>query len=469
VNSLKPLLVVAVLAGVGYGVYVRLNAGAGAPPPPVSPGWDAVPDVQMPGQPSSPWDATASAAPTAPDAQMVPGQPPPSQAPPYQGPAPGAVPGSAAPPFAPGPEPAPPAGAAPPVEYQGPPPEAIAGGAPPAAQSGTPATPYEYLPPHDTGAAPDAAAAAPPYDPATNDPYASAPAGNAGDPFSAAPAGQPTDSAAPPAAGVAPSEAYPPSEPYPPAGAAPPGGEIPPASQTAVGGTVAAALDSAHRELEAGQLASALRQLSAWYDHPQLTPPEQNELNALLDQVAGTVVYSTQNLLEPPYEVQPGETLQDIGEKYHVPWQLLAKINGIDDPAALRGGERLKVVRGPFQAVVNLNKRELALMTHDGLYAGRFRVGLGSDQPPQEGTFAVSEKMVNPVYHGRGRAIGAEDPTNPLGERWIGLGKQMAIHGTNDPGNIGRADLPGSISLSERDAADVFDILSLGSRVTVRR
>ncbi len=185
--------------------------------------------------------------------------------------------------------------------------------------------------------------------------------------------------------------------------------------------------------------------------------------------MAGTVVYSTQNVLEPPYEVQPGERLEMIGEKYQVPWQLLAKINGIDDPAALQPGERLKVVRGPFHAEIHLERRELVLLTADNLYAGRFRIGVGSEHPPQEGTFAVSEKVENPVYYGRERAIGAEDPNNPLGERWIGLGKQMSIHGTNNPESIGRTDLPGSISLTEQDVEDVFDILSLGSRVTIRR
>jgi LysM repeat protein len=103
-------------------------------------------------------------------------------------------------------------------------------------------------------------------------------------------------------------------------------------------------MQSVRRELENGQLASALRQMTEWYGNPQLSPAEQQELSQLLDQVAGTVVYSTQNLLENPYEVQPGERLEAISEKYQVPWQLLAKINGIDDPASLQPGERLKVV-----------------------------------------------------------------------------------------------------------------------------
>ena len=87
----------------------------------------------------------------------------------------------------------------------------------------------------------------------------------------------------------------------------------------------------------------------------------------------------------------------------------------------------------------------------------------------QEGDFAVSDKVVNPVYHGRERAAGAGDPTNPLGQRWIGLGSSMGIHGTDRAENIGRNDLAGSISLSPHDAEDVFDILSVGSRVMIRR
>jgi len=445
VNTLKPLLMAAVLAGIGYGVYIRLNAGSNAPPPPVDPGWNSAPSIQLPDQAgAAPWahpGAPTEVAPGGP-AVAIPG----GEAPAYQPPA---VAAGEAPPYGQTPVESsvpmpPPAGAAPPYQQdlaQTDPSQAPAdAGAP----SG-PANPYDYLPPQDASAPPGAG----------------------------------PDAGAPPAGSAPPADPY--SDPYgapaaaPPAGSEQPTGDAPPyggATETAppaAGGDFAAALDAAHRDLESGQMAEALRELTGWYGNPQLTADQQQQLNALLDQVAGTVVYSTQNVLEPPYEVQPGERLETIGEKYQVPWQLLAKINGIDDPAALQPGERLKVIRGPFQAVVSIDRRELILMTADNLYAGRFRVGLGAEHPPQEGTFAVSEKVENPVYYGRERAIGAEDPSNPLGERWIGLGNSMSIHGTNNPENIGRNDLPGSISLSERDAADVYDILGLGSRVTVRR
>ena len=83
--------------------------------------------------------------------------------------------------------------------------------------------------------------------------------------------------------------------------------------------------------------------------------------------------------------------------------------------------------------------------------------------------YAVSDKSVNPVYRAADRSIGGGDPANPLGDRWIGLGSEIGIHGTNRPDTIGRTDLPGSISLSPRNVEDVYDILSVGSKVIVRR
>jgi LysM repeat protein len=230
----------------------------------------------------------------------------------------------------------------------------------------------------------------------------------------------------------------------------------------------AAALDAVRHELDAGRLSEAHRQLSRWYDDPSLTPQEQQHLNELLDQLAGTVIYSTQNLMEPACEVQQGETLERIAQRYNVPWQLLAKINGIEDPHSLRPGERLKVVRGPFSAVINLEKHTLTLLLANA-YAGRFPIGVGQDFPAPEGQYFINDKVVDPIYYGPGRTIGQGDPANPLGRRWLGLGGQIGIHGTNDPRNIGQSGVPGSISMAARDVDDVFDILSEGSKVVIRR
>ncbi len=216
-------------------------------------------------------------------------------------------------------------------------------------------------------------------------------------------------------------------------------------------------IDAARKDLENGRLAEVHQTLSLWYDNPQLTDEEQRQLTELLDQVAGTVVYSRQHLLERPYEVKSGDTLRSIGRAYGVPWQLLAKINGIPEGADVEPGQELKVVRGPFDAVVDLEKHEMTLKLR-GLYAGRFRIGVGRDAESIEGEYYVEDKLVQD-----------DGPNSPLGRYWIKLNERIGIHGTNDPRNIGADDGPGTISLDHRDIEDVHDILSIGSRVKILR
>jgi lipoprotein-anchoring transpeptidase ErfK/SrfK len=230
----------------------------------------------------------------------------------------------------------------------------------------------------------------------------------------------------------------------------------------------AATMTNVRHLLDQDRLADAHLELSRWHDDPRLSEIERREVHDLLDQLAGTVVYSHESLIEPPYEVQAGETLLQIAERYQIPWQLLAKINGIADPGQLRPGEKLKVVRGPFTAVVDLNQKHLTLWI-EGRYAGSFPVNVGRDQVAPPGTFEVKDKVENPIYYGPDQVIGADDPANPLGERWISLGQQLGIHGSNDPQGPARADERGCIRLSDRDIDDVYDILSVGSKVVIRR
>lgn len=235
----------------------------------------------------------------------------------------------------------------------------------------------------------------------------------------------------------------------------------------------AATWQSAMLSLEQDRLADAHLALSEWYGNPSLSPEEDAQLLELLDRLAGTVIYSRQHLLERAHEVQPGETLDRIADMYEVPWQVLANINGVRDPQRIRPGETLKVVHGPFDAVVELERFRLTLFLQ-GRYAGRFRIGIGKDQSTPEGEFVVLQKLMNPPYYGN-PVIDANDPANPLGEYALDLGNHILIHGTNDPQSIGRAESRGCIRLDNRDIKDVFEILSArtersaGSKVAVRR
>ncbi|MGA2035837.1 MAG: L,D-transpeptidase family protein [Thermoguttaceae bacterium] len=229
-----------------------------------------------------------------------------------------------------------------------------------------------------------------------------------------------------------------------------------------------AVMRTVQARLDEGRLADAHLALSSLFGDPALPPEHVRQITGLLDQMAATVIYSRQHLLEPPYHVRVGDTLESIAAGYDVPWQVLARINGIRDPQNLRPGRELKIVRGPFSAQVDLNHLELTLMLK-GRYAGRFPIGIGMDHPKLEGTYVVVEKTPNPPYNGPRGVLPPDDPANPLGKLWIGLGDQVGIHGTNNPQGIGRADNHGSICLSDRDIEDVYGILSVGSRVIIQR
>ncbi len=227
--------------------------------------------------------------------------------------------------------------------------------------------------------------------------------------------------------------------------------------------------------LQQGDLDGALMALTPWYRHASLTPDEQQDLTTLLGQLAGTVVYSTDYHIGSPYTVvSADETLEALAMRFQVPAELLAKINGLEPGEPLSVGQTLKVVSGPFRAVVNVTERELVLLLGDR-YAGRFQVGIGREKPQVQGQYLVTQKMVDPPYYDGQQTIEAGRPDNPLGGYWIGLaqvnGNQapFGIHGTPDASSLNREQVEGFIRLAPRDAEDAYYILGDGSQVTVRR
>jgi LysM repeat protein len=232
---------------------------------------------------------------------------------------------------------------------------------------------------------------------------------------------------------------------------------------------------SVQSKLDRGDLADALLALSIWYGDPNTTDQQRSEVLPLMDQLAGTVIYSRQHLLERQYTIQEGETLDQIAEKYLVPATLLAKINGITSLEVLRAGETLKVVRGPFRAEASMTRGELTLYLRH-YYAGRFPISFGDGFSGREATLAVVEKLGE---QSKTDAAGQQEtpPENqaPAGHQpLIGLagaegtaGGTIGIHSADQA--CGPEDSHGCIRLDPQDAEDLHAILSLGSTVTILR
>ena len=218
--------------------------------------------------------------------------------------------------------------------------------------------------------------------------------------------------------------------------------------------------------LDRGELSQALLLLSDWYGDPSLSATEATEVEGLLSQLAGSVIYSTEHRLEPPYMVQAGEKLEGIAQKHNIPWQLLAKINGISNPDQLQPGQQLKVIRGPFSARIDLSERKMVLML-DRRYAGQFSLDVDPASSIEEGYWAVNQKLLTPGNVGmlNSAATASEDRSILLTSTNGGANQVTILRG---PGPA--ADSAGRvIQLKGADVADVYDILSLGSQVMIRR
>jgi len=225
----------------------------------------------------------------------------------------------------------------------------------------------------------------------------------------------------------------------------------------------ASAWSDAHEKLAAGRYAEALTALSVWYDDPALGLEESQRLEDLLGQLAGTVIYSQQDLLMPPHVVAPGETLAAVAGPLGVSPQLLAKINGVDDPQRLMPGEHLKVVRGPFDAVVSVSRRRISLQLN-GAYAGSFPVVVGRRYLEKIGASLPVVELQRGMANSAPIAVG----TASL-RKSIVLGEGLVIEAVDDPAAVADAAPQTSLVMTVRDLDEMLDIIGPASRVLVRQ
>ena len=236
---------------------------------------------------------------------------------------------------------------------------------------------------------------------------------------------------------------------------------------------------------DAGNLLAARQSLNDALQSGQLSGNDTARCKTAMAEINQTLVFSPKRFADDPYggtySVQSGDLLKSIAEKHEITWELLCRLNNLSDPRKLRAGQTIKVVKGPFYAVVS--KHDFTMDLYLGgsagekgsMYVMTFGVGLGRDDSTPTGIWMVEphKKIKNPTYFSpRGEGvIDADDPKNPLGERWIGLtgidghavGKaSYGIHGTIEPDSIGKMASMGCIRLRNEDVERVFELLVEG-------
>lgn len=169
------------------------------------------------------------------------------------------------------------------------------------------------------------------------------------------------------------------------------------------------------------------------------------------------------------YIIKTGDTLGKIAKAHKISPELIASINGIENKHLIRAGQNLKVIHGPFHALIRKSEYSLDILL-DNTIVKHFSVGLGADDSTPSGKWQVGTKLVNPTYYPPrgGKIISADDPQNPLGERWIGLvgiagdavgQARYGIHGTIEPESIGRSVSLGCIRMHNQDVESVYTYL----------
>jgi len=242
--------------------------------------------------------------------------------------------------------------------------------------------------------------------------------------------------------------------------------------------------------LAKGRLVEARSALADALNSGVLSPSQAQTARASLAKLAEKMLFSPRVFPGDPcafwYTFKPGQVLVRVERdlKLHVPAQLILRINGLSSGQQIRAGQRLKMVRGPFHAVVDKGRFVMDVYLQEPgtgrrIFVRRYRVGTGKDGSTPVGRWRVSlgGKMDKapwtppPSSDLPQRKILWGQPGYPLGAKgyWIGLEgiegnphtreEGYGIHGTNDETSIGRAVSMGCIRLSDGDIEEVFSML----------
>ena len=115
--------------------------------------------------------------------------------------------------------------------------------------------------------------------------------------------------------------------------------------------------------------------------------------------------------------------------------------------------------------VVSIPDCKLALV-ENGRVVKIYRVAVGAQiSPSPSGEFKITQRLVEPTYYAPGVVI-PPGKDNPLGTRWLGLSqKGYGIHGTNQPGSVGRRASHGCIRMRNPDMEELFELVRAGDVV----
>lgn len=151
--------------------------------------------------------------------------------------------------------------------------------------------------------------------------------------------------------------------------------------------------------------------------------------------------------------------------------RMIRKLAGLTGAMFLAATEALAAEnqsRPVRKIIVSLPDRKLAVM-EAGHAVKIFSTAVGAPSSPSPtGSYEIINRLSEPTWYGHGKVV-PPGKSNPIGTRWMGLSvKGYGIHGTNEPGSIGRNASHGCIRLRNSDMEELFEMVAVGDAVELR-
>ncbi len=143
------------------------------------------------------------------------------------------------------------------------------------------------------------------------------------------------------------------------------------------------------------------------------------------------------------------------------------KIGGADKATDIQVNNNVNTVKRWI--LINIPARSLRLYDNDKCIE-MYPVGVGKiETKTPVGFYKVVEKIVNPTWTDPAdvSVVIPSGEDNPLGYRWIGIGGNYGIHGTNRPDSVGHYVSNGCVRMVEADVEKVFDKVEVGTEVQI--
>lgn len=167
------------------------------------------------------------------------------------------------------------------------------------------------------------------------------------------------------------------------------------------------------------------------------------------------------------YVVKEGDALFTIAQHFGTTVELIKRCNNLKSDF-IKPGDKLKVITEKFSIIVDKSKNILTLKAGERAIK-TYPVGTGVSGSTPAGIYVITSKLVNPPWHKPGEGVMPYgDPRNVLGTRWMGFNNPgYGIHGTWEPETIGKQSSAGCIRLLNEDVEEIFQIVPIGTEVTI--